>query len=105
MKKYLSLVGLALLALPQAAFAMESAPVEGGVTRGVIAIAAALAIGMAAVAGTLSQSRAISSGLDAIGRNPSASGKVFIPMLIGLAFIESLVIFSLVIAFFLQGKM
>ena len=60
-------------------------------------------MGLAALGGTLGQGKAISSGLDAIGRNPSAQGKIFIPMLIGLAFVESLVILSFVIAFFLQG--
>ena len=37
--------------------------------------------------------------------NPSAQAKIFIPMIVGLALIESLVIYSLVIAFILVGKM
>ena len=36
--------------------------------------------------------------------NPNASDKIFTPMIIGLALIESLVIYGLVIAFILQGK-
>ena len=69
-----------------------------------IAIGAAIAIGLAALGGTLGQSKAIASGLDAIGRNPAASGKVFLPLILGLALIESLVILSFVIAIGLSGK-
>jgi F-type H+-transporting ATPase subunit c len=47
---------------------------------------------------------ATTSALEGIARNPSASGKIFTPMIIGLALIESLVIYALVIAFSLAGK-
>ena len=39
-----------------------------------------------------------------IARNPAASGKLFTPMIVGLALIESLVIYALVIAFMIVGK-
>jgi F-type H+-transporting ATPase subunit c len=68
-------------------------------------IGAAAAIGLAALGGTLGQGKALSSALEAIGRNPTASGNLFTPMLLGLAFIESLVILAFVIAFSLVGKM
>jgi F-type H+-transporting ATPase subunit c len=42
--------------------------------------------------------------LEGIGRTPSAAAKVQTPMIIALALIESLVIYALVIAFLLQGK-
>ena len=42
--------------------------------------------------------------LNGIARNPNASDKIFTPMIVGLALIESLVIYGLVIAFILQGK-
>lgn len=58
-------------------------------------------MGLAALGGTTAQGRAISSGLESIGRNPSASGKIQTPMMVGLAFIESLVILSFVICFLL----
>ena len=72
---------------------------------GLIAIAAGLAIGLAALGGGLGQGKAISSALDAIGRNPSAQFKIFIPMLLGLALVESLVILAFVIANGLMGKL
>ena len=44
------------------------------------------------------------TALEGIARNPQAAGKVQTPMIIGLAMIESLVLFSFVIAFLIQGK-
>lgn len=105
MKGYLTKVYavLALIAAmaPQMAFAQDAAGHGGG---GIFAIGAGVAIGLAALGGTLGQGKAISSALDSIGRNPAAQGKLFIPMLIGLAFVESLVIIAFVIAFQLVGK-
>ena len=99
------LSGLAVFALPMVAFAEDPAAASGGGgATGLIAIGAGLAIGMAALGGALGQGRAASAALEGIARNPSASGKIFTPMIIGLALIESLVIYALVIAFMLQGK-
>ena len=75
-----------------------------GATGSTVGIGAGLAIGAAALGGGLGQGKAVSAALEAVGRNPSASGKVLTPMVLGLVFIETLVIFSFVIAFFLQGK-
>jgi F-type H+-transporting ATPase subunit c len=52
----------------------------------------------------LGQGRAAASALDGIARNPQASGKIFTPMIVALALIESLVIYGLLIAFNLAGK-
>ena len=60
-------------------------------------------MGFAAIGGTFAQAKAASSALDAIGRNPSAAGKIQTPMIIALALIESLVILSFVIAYFMVG--
>lgn len=40
--------------------------------------------------------------LEAIGRNPEATGKIFVPMLLGAAFAESIAIYALVIVFTLK---
>jgi F-type H+-transporting ATPase subunit c len=37
--------------------------------------------------------------MEAIGRNPEATGKLFVPMLLGMAFAEAIAIYSLVVAF------
>jgi F-type H+-transporting ATPase subunit c len=92
---------LAVLASP-AVFAQDAA--GGGKGGGLVAIGAALAIGLAALGGGLGQGRAAASALDGIARNPQASGKIFVPMIVGLALIESLVIYGLIIALQLVGK-
>lgn len=77
---------------------------ESGVAKGMLAIASGLAITIAAAAGAIGQGKLMSSSIEGIARNPGAQEKLFIPMILGLVFIESLVIYSLVIAFFLQAK-
>ena len=37
--------------------------------------------------------------MEALGRNPEASGKLFVPMLLGMAFAEAIAIYSLVVSF------
>ena len=98
------LSGLAVFALPMVALAEDPAGGGGGMASGLIALGAGLAIGLAALGGGMGQGRAAQGALEGIARNPSASGKIFTPMIIGLALIESLVIYALVIAFMLQGK-
>ncbi|MCP4604908.1 MAG: ATP synthase F0 subunit C [Proteobacteria bacterium] len=84
------------------AFAEEAAQEGGsGEGAGIKFLAAALAIGAAATAGALGQARTASTALEGIARNPNASGKIFTPMILGLALIESLVIYALIIAFML----
>jgi len=69
-----------------------------------LALASGLGIAIAAFGGALGQGRAIAAALDGIARNPNAAGRIQTPMIIGLALIESLVIYAFVIAFLLQGK-
>ena len=69
-----------------------------------VAIAAGLGIALAAFGGALGQGRTASTALDGIARNPGAAGKLFTPMILGLALIESLVIYSLIISILLIGK-
>ena len=71
---------------------------------GMIAIAAGLGLGLAALGGGLGQGRAAAAALDGIARNPGAAGQIGGRMILGLALIESLVIYSLIIAFILVGK-
>ncbi len=71
---------------------------------GWIAIAAGLAIGIAALGGGIGQGRAAAAALDGIARNPGAAGQIRGPMILGLALIESLVIYALIIALLLTLK-
>jgi F-type H+-transporting ATPase subunit c len=61
-------------------------------------LAAAFAIGVAAFGGALAQGRTAAAALEGIARNPAAQPKLFIPMMLGLALIESLVLYAFVIA-------
>jgi F-type H+-transporting ATPase subunit c len=67
-------------------------------------LAAGLGMALAAFGGALGQGKAAAAALEGIARNPSASDKLFTPMILGLALIESLVIYSLVISFMILGK-
>ncbi|MFO0749465.1 MAG: ATP synthase F0 subunit C [Myxococcota bacterium] len=69
-----------------------------------IALAAGLGLGIAAFGGALGQGRTAAAALEGIARNPGASDKLFTPMILGLALIESLVIYALVIAFVFSGN-
>lgn len=67
-------------------------------------IGAALAIGLAVLGGALAQGRAAAAALEGISRNPGATSRIQTPMIIGLALIESLVLFAFAVAFLLQSK-
>jgi F-type H+-transporting ATPase subunit c len=102
-RSFTVLAALVATTVPFAAMAEEGSEGGLGMALGLIALAAGVAIGLAAFGGAMGQGRAASAALDGIARNPSASGKIFTPLIIGLALIESLVIYALVIAFMLQG--
>ena len=107
MKKLLVSISAAVvtLALPAIAFAQEHEAAAGSSNSGIIAIAIAFGIGLAAFGGALGQSKAAAAALEGISRNPNAADKVFVPMLLGLAFIESLVLFTWVLMFLRRGSM
>lgn len=90
-----------------AAFAQETTGAVGSNANDVkmfAALSAGLAIGIAAFGGALAQGRVAAAALEGVARNPGADAKIRTPMILGLALIESLVLYALIIAFFLQGK-
>ncbi|MFO0652949.1 MAG: ATP synthase F0 subunit C [Polyangiales bacterium] len=88
------------------AFAQESAGAASNAfdAQSASAIGAGLAIGLGALGAALGQGRVAASALDGIARNPGADGKIRTPMILGLALIESIALYALLIAYFLQGK-
>ncbi len=97
-----AIVGLALL-LPNLALAQEAAKATGGgVGWGHLSAALVLAVG--AAAGATAQGRTAVAACDGMARNPGAAGQIRGIAFLGLVLIESLVIYTLVIAFLLQGK-
>ncbi len=62
-------------------------------------LAKALAIGIGSLGPALGIGLIGMKAMEAIGRNPEASGKTFVPMLLGMAFAEAIAIYALIIAF------
>ena len=94
--------GLAVYLIPALALAQEGAE-EMTQGRPMYALAKAFVMGVAAAGGALGQGRLMAAALEGIARNPGAKDQIFTPMILGLAFIESLVIFAMLIAFMLQA--
>ena len=62
-------------------------------------MAGAIAIGLAAGLGTIGQGMAVGKAVESIARQPEAKNDIRGTMLLGLVFMESLVLYALVIAF------
>jgi F-type H+-transporting ATPase subunit c len=90
--------------VPAIAVAAPAAAQQSGSHDGTYAIAMGVGMGIAALGCGMGQGKAAAAALEGICRNPNSADKVFTPMLLGLAFIESLVIFTFVIAFMIFGK-
>jgi len=67
----------------------------------VVAIAAGFGMAFGAIGAAFAQGNAVRGAMDGIARNPGASGKILTTMLVGLAMIESLAIYVLVVALIL----
>ena len=99
MRKFARLMLMMLMASVMAvpAFAQGTTGAVAGTNW--VAITAGFAIALAAGLAALGQSRVASSACEALGRNPAARPGIMVFLIIGLAFIESLVLFTLVIIF------
>jgi len=62
---------------------------------------AGFALALSAMVGAISQGLATSRAVEGIGRNPEASGRILTTLVLGLAFIETLSIYVLVISLIL----
>jgi F-type H+-transporting ATPase subunit c len=100
----LVILGFSSLAFAQGADATAVRTQGLASNYGLIALAAGLGIGIAALGGGIGQGRAAAAALDGIARNPGAAGQIRGPMILGLALIESLVIYALIISFILAFK-
>jgi len=93
---------LALLILSSVSFAQGSdagAADNASTVAAYKALAAGLGFGLAAGLGALGQAKIGAAAVEGAARNPGAAGTVQTLMIIGLALIESLVLFALVIVF------
>jgi F0F1-type ATP synthase membrane subunit c/vacuolar-type H+-ATPase subunit K len=105
MKKLTFVIAAILSSAP--AFAQEAAAhaASAGVTdHGLFALGAALALGIAALGGGLAQGKIGASAMEGLARNPQARDSIFVPMIIALVFVETLVLFTFALSFLLQAK-
>jgi F-type H+-transporting ATPase subunit c len=93
----LLLVTVMLALGPQVAFAAEGAKPESSTFFVVSVLTGGFAMATASAAAAIGQGRAIVSALEAIGRQPAAAPKIQVAMIIGLALIESLAIYVLLV--------
>ena len=93
---FLTALTTAFLVLAPATFAQAAGGTAAKATDWV-AFAAALALGIAAAGGGLGQGRATAAACESTARNPGAAGPIRNAFIIGVALIESLVLYVLVI--------
>ena len=106
-RKKLFIVFTIILVMGMASVAMAddgTAKATGMFIFAGIALACGLGIGIAALGTGLGMGNAINAALNGIARNPEASGKIQTNMILGLALIESLAIYALVICFMMVFK-
>lgn len=90
-------------AAPEAAAAAAAGTVD--YTKAIIIGCSIIGAGLAIAFGTIGTGNGMGAGLNgatnAVGRNPEAQGKILLTMMVGLAMIESLAIYALVVALIL----
>ena len=69
-----------------------------------LGLALPLAIGVAAIGSGIGLGLIGKAVMEAIGRQPEASGKLFVPMILGFAFSEALTIYAFITMFLLSAK-
>jgi F-type H+-transporting ATPase subunit c len=102
--KKIRMIGLAALGLILSAITVAAQPAnqvaEGGMSyKGYVAIAAGIGFAIAVFGGAIGQSRIGAAACEGAARNPGAAGRIQTMMILGLALIESLVLFALLVVF------
>ena len=95
----IAIVGVLMSAMPAMAQAAAATEHAADNSVGLKAIAAGIGFAIAVFGGALGQSRIGAAACEGAARNPGAAPKIQTMMILGLALIESLVLFALVIVF------
>jgi len=104
MKKVTSVaMALGSMLVASSAFA-EGVEAAASSSNGLVALASCLAIGVAAFGAATSQSKAVAAALEGIARNPNSRDQVFMPMILGLVFMEFQALMGFIIAFLWFNK-
>lgn len=101
-KLFLSILGIAISIMGVAGFALAAEPV-GDVVKldpaglGLAIFGSAIGMALAAVGCGIGQGLGLKAACEGIARNPDAAGKIQVALILGLAFVESLAIYALVV--------
>ena len=100
-----ALAFVAAFLVPLAAFAQVANEKGAGINdvKMWAGAGAGFAVGLGVLGGAMGQGKAAAAALEGISRNPGAAARIQTPMILGLALIESLVLLSFVIAYFLSS--
>jgi F-type H+-transporting ATPase subunit c len=102
LRRSLTLAGVVVIGFPGLAWAQAAATTQPGSWVNPFAVlVAGFAMAFAAGLCALGQGKAIASAVDAMARQPGAAARIQTAMIIGLALIESLAIYVLVVAMIL----
>lgn len=97
------MIGFAILGVLMAAMTAAAQPaqaVESATSyKGYVALAAGIGFAIAVFGGAIGQSRIGAAACEGAARNPGAAGRIQTMMILGLALIESLVLFALLVIF------
>ena len=104
MKRFWNVLFTLVVALMASPALAEEAAAGGRAHDGLIALAAGLGLGIAALGTALGQGRATAAAMESIGRNPNSADRIQTPLIIGLALMEALTLYALVVAFALSNK-
>ena len=66
--------------------------------KGLIAIGAGLCMGIGAIGPAVGEGHAVGCALEGMARQPEAAGKINSAMMLGLVFIETAIIYALIVA-------
>ena len=103
LKKVLAVAAIvAILGMP--AYAQDTKDTGKTASSSKLGMALGFGLAIAAFGGAISQSNAIAKAVDAVARQPEAGARIQGMMIIGLALIETLVIYMLLICFMWGGK-
>lgn len=98
---FFMLAGMGFL-LAQEGGAHAAAAVNTEVAK-YLALASGLGLGIAALGCGMGQGRMVAQAMEGIARNPGAAKEMFVPMILGLAFIEALTIYALIFVFIFKA--
>ena len=96
---FFAVVAVLMAAMPVFAQAGAQQAAAADNSAGLKAIAAGVGFAIAVFGGAIGQSRIGAAACEGAARNPGAAGRIQTMMILGLALIESLVLFALVIVF------